>query len=941
MKNFLFTALFLCVSVLAIAGTGRVKGTVTDAKTGEPIIGANVIITGTTTGTVTQWDGTFSLEGLDPGSYSITVSFISYEPKVFSEVAVAEVTPAVLNVGLSESTVDIGEVAVTTQKIKHSEAALVTMQQKSATMLDGISAQEMSLSGSSNAASSLSKVTGVTVQDGKYVYVRGLGDRYLKTQLNGAEIPSLDPNKNSVQLDIFPSNIIDNLVVYKTFSPELPASFTGGYVNITTKDFPDKLTVQFGIGLGFNPQVHLRNDFLTYSGGKMDKLGFDDGTRALPSGIEVQNYPKYPQDRDGVEKATKSFNKTMSPTTKMSGLDNSYNLSLGNKFKVGKRYLGVVSSLSYSNSYGFYDDGTLGRYELATASSERLDTKKNVSEIKGTEKVLIGGLVSATYRINGYNKVGINLIRNQSGIKEARVSEGYSSYHEVDMTSRKLSFLQRSFSSAQLFGVHKLKPYHNAKLKWLSAVSYSRQEEPDTRYFNNITEYVKDDNNNVVDTLYSIEASKDKLPARYFRDMKEINSDNRLDLIVPVGSDAHDSKIMIGGGYMYKVRDFSEVLYEYYDNNSSFNGSIDEYIADGNVGRDAATYDANTGLGYGVYMKEFYTESNNYTADMMLVSDYINADIYLTEKLRLSGGVRLEYCKMSTISENEDVDEGSLDDLDMLPAVNFTYHPMPEMNLKIAATRTLARPSFREMAPFATYDYQTGDMELGNPELKRTLIDNFDIRLERFFGKGEIVSLGYFYKNFTNPIERVFNPKAINSEITFENIPNAQLHGLEFEVKKNLDFIHQIRNVKVGGNLTLVTSTVQIEEKELEAIHATDPGHPDRRAMTGQAPYIVNAFTRYHSDKHKLDAGFTFNISGEKLYMVVKGGTPNVYEKPRAVLDFNAKKKFGEHFVCKMGVKNILNSKLERIITYNDEEYVYSSYSKGVTYSVGFSYLIN
>ena len=686
--------------------------------------------------------------------------------------------------------------------------------------------------------------------------------------------------------------------------------------------------------------MHFRKDYLTYEGGKWDKLGFDDGSRSRPAEVAAGPIPDYPYSRDKIESATASFNKNMTPSTQMSGLDQSYSIALGNKYKLFDRDLGLVASISYSDAFSFYDNGQVGRYELTTSSAEALDVKKQLTETKGSERVLIGSLIGLSYKINPNNKVGINLIRNQSGVSGAQMSDGYSAYHNFYMTSRKMSYLQRSFSSAQLLGEHRMSG-RGSKLSWMSSLAYSTQDEPDMRYFNNVYEpRVDQATGAVVDTNYSIEATSDKLPARYFRGMTEVNSDSKADFSIPIGSDLYDSKIAIGAEYMYSKRDFSEVLYEYNDKNQSYNGDPAAYLSDENIGRNASTFSTATGMGYGTYINEVYVPSNNYIAEMIVAADYAMIDYNFNEKVRVSGGARMEYCNMSTTSENLDKGQGHLENTDVMPAMNLTYRPAKNTNIKLSATRTLARPSFREISPFASYDYQTGDTELGNPDLKRTTVNNFDIRLEQFFGNGEIISIGYFYKHFTNPIERIFSPKAVNSEITFENVSDARLHGIEIELRKDLDFVRALRNIRVGGNLTLVTSTVQIEKEELEAIRATSPNASDGRTMTGQAPYIVNAFARYHSDKHRFDAGFTYNITGPQLYMVIKGGTPNVIEMPVSLLDFNAKKDFGKGFSVKLGIKNILNQSIDRVITYRGQEYMYSSYKNGTAYSVGLSYLI-
>ncbi len=346
MNRLIITLAFIVAFVgFGFSQNGSITGNVIDKDRGETLIGATIIIEGTTTGTTTDFDGNYTLKGLTPGTYSIVCSFISYEPIKVTGVEVKSNTPTVINFSLREATIGLEEVVVSARAVQKTEQALLTLQRKSANVLDGISAQQISRLGDNDAAGALKRVTGISVEGGKYVYVRGLSDRYSITTLNKAEIPGLDPNRNTVQMDLFPSNIIENMVVSKTFSPELPGSFSGGYVNIVTKDFPEKFTFQLSMGMGYNSNSNLKNDFLLYKGGKTDWLAFDDGTRAMPNEAKGQIPYLYENDAK-LTQITRSFSKQMAPEQVNSFLNQSYSISMGNKKELLGRDLGYLVSLT-------------------------------------------------------------------------------------------------------------------------------------------------------------------------------------------------------------------------------------------------------------------------------------------------------------------------------------------------------------------------------------------------------------------------------------------------------------------------------------------------------------------------------------------------------------------------------------------------------------------
>ena len=327
MKNSLFTIIILIFfSTGVFSQSGSLRGKILDESTGEELIGATIVVENTTNGAITDFDGNYSIDNLTAGTYNFRFSFISYQTLLVNAVEIKAGEVTVINIALKQEVSDIEEVVVVARAITQTETSVITLQRKSATVLDGISAQQMSRLGDGDAAGALKRVTGISVEGGKYVYVRGLSDRYSKTVLNNAEIPGLDPDKNTVQMDMFPSNMIENIIVHKTFSPDLPGSFTGGFVNIVTKDFPDKFTLQFSTTLGYNPQTNFNNSFLSYEGGKYDILGFDDGSRSIPNVAENQIPARFENDVL-LNTIGQSFNKNMQVMNSQAGINHSHSFS--------------------------------------------------------------------------------------------------------------------------------------------------------------------------------------------------------------------------------------------------------------------------------------------------------------------------------------------------------------------------------------------------------------------------------------------------------------------------------------------------------------------------------------------------------------------------------------------------------------------------------------
>ncbi|RLD61798.1 MAG: TonB-dependent receptor [Bacteroidetes bacterium] len=927
----LLLQILLLISSIAISQTGTLRGKITDAETGEELIGAAVMVEGSFQGSSADLDGDYAIPDIMAGATSIRCTYISYESQTITGIDIKDGDISILDIKLKSVSVGLEEVVVSAKAVRNTESAILTMQKKSASVMDGISSQQISKSGDSDAAGAIGRITGVSVEGGKYVYVRGLGDRYSKTTLNGAEIPGLDPERNTVQMDIFPTNAIESMIVYKSFSANLN-TFTGGLIDIRTKDFPEEFNLHFSASYEFNTQSSLNNDFLSYDGGKSDWIGFDDGTRGFP--VNSVDIPLYPSDRNVIDETTRKFNKIMEPNTKPSFLNQNYSLSVGNQTKLFGKPLGYNIGINYKNEEKYYDDGERGIYKLTDANAEGLNKEQKYNETKGQYEALIGSLISLSYKLNNNNKLGYVLMYNHSGIKNTfyHIGEKPSDEFGMIIQSRELGFQERAILSNQLKGEHLIESWGKLKIDWIVSYTKSKQTEPDLRFFTN--SFYPDA---VGDAQFEVNPSKYKVPSRFNRAMDEMNLDNKVDFELPFTVLGSNSKFLFGGAYVYKSRGFIEEKIDYLSQVQYYNGSISDYLDDGNIGQEHPLYDPVTRQNYGLYVQNATDIRNSYTGTQSVLGAYAMVDMPLTEKFRMEVGLRYEGNKMESESKKKSYKKGVLDDKDILPAINLTFTLVEKTNIRLAYTRTLSRPTFREIAPFASYS-PVAPTIVGNPDLKRTLIDNIDLKWEYFMKPGEVISFGIFYKNFTDPIEMVDNPVAINPEISYQNVGQARNYGFEAEFRKSLGYINPLRNINFGINFAYIQSEVSIDPEELESIRALVPDHPDIRPLFGQAPYIVNGLLGYRSEKIGLSANLVYNMTGERISLVTKGGTPDVYQQPVPILDFNIQQDLSEHFVLSFKAKNLLNSINKEVYSYKDVDYPFCEFSMGRVFGIGVLY---
>ena len=940
MRTYILLFLSFVVIGSAIAQTGTIRATVVDDETGEALIGASVVIAGTTQGTVTDLDGKAAITGLEPGSYDVQVSYVSYQAQTIQGMEVAADQVNSFEVRLASETVGLEEVVVTAEAVRNNESALLTLQKKSPSVMDAISADMFSRNGDNNAASAVQRVTGVTVEGGKYVYVRGLGDRYSKSILNGADIPGLDPNRNSVQLDMFPSNMIDNIIVYKSFTPDLTGEFTGGLVNVTTKEFPDQFTMQISGSVGINDQTNFNNNYLTYRGGELDWLGVDDGTRALPGTIEKYDSETFPTpyqvnaDPQAVNEASRSFDNNQFTPTRSAPPAPSHSLSfsLGNQKDFLNRPLGFIVGLTYQRGFSFYENGQVNRFDGVPSGTTSLNGRRllAVDDAASTDEVNIGGLFNLSYKLSSNSKVSFNFMYNQASTDVARYQSGYDLLTSQDSSllvrNRVLSFTERGLANFLLKGEHSIASLNNLNVEWQSSYTDTYLDEPDLRFLQDNVRLRNGDSTTIVSNL--------NRPGRYFRNMEETNWDNRLHLTLPIafGND-REGKLKGGAAYTERDRSFRERRFEYFVDRLNYTGLIDDLLVDENLGYDAEGNQQ-------TFVGEVSQDGNNYDAQQQVYAAYLMMDAPVTTKLRVVGGLRFERTNMSL--ESFSGVTGELETNDFLPALNFTYQLVEDMNFRASYGRTIARPTFREFAPLVTFAFYGDNNQLGNANLDRTLVNNYDLRWEMYPTRNEYLSASLFYKQFTNPIENTINPNAGGStpEYKYENVDEAQVAGVELEVRKNFSFISPAWEVvRAGVNFTYVYSQVSLESDELFAIRTFNPEADDTRDMYNQSPYVVNANLDYDNPANGWAVNAVFNVFGPRLAYFTTA-LPFVYEQPRPELNLSVKKQFDDRWSARIRANNLLNPAYEETITYQDVEYIFDSYKIGRSFSLGVSYLI-
>ena len=911
--------------------TGTIAGVVVDAARGNPLPGANVAIRGTSTGTSTDVNGRYRLRALPSGTYALVFSFVGFQQKTVTGVEVSAGQTTTVDVTLAEQTAQLDEVVVSAQAARDTEAGLLTKRAGAAAVSNAISAEMIGRAGAGTAADAMRMVTGASVVEGKYVNVRGLQGRYVNTNLNGSDLPSTDPDGNSVALDVFPSSLIDNVVTTKTFTPDRPGNFTGGSIDITTTSFPEERFARLSVSSSFNSEVGV--------GGSV--LRPRSGLSSVPGVVQNTDLPESPppffSDTErkvaALSAVTGAFRTPMAPRPDDIMGNRSAEVSFGDQFQVlGDRPLGVIASASYEQSFSGYDDGTTARFNQTGLGSETLNPNAQYTTQRGIEEGLASGLLGLSFQPHPQHELTARLLYTRDHEEEARVETG-SLPRDLAGDSRFQTRVSRtttrSVASAEVKGTHRLEVGPKGlRVEWSASGSEATRDEPDYRFFSNQFSVAEGD------TSYAISPSIFLPPSRYFRNLTERTWTGDASVEIPLGI----ATVETGGRFQTKTRRFRERIFQHGADQANFGGTPNAYV-NGQAGITGEDEQGRTR--FGTYVRDFTDPRNNYDGDQTVGAGYLMAELPVpgVSSLTFIGGARVEYTDMSIVTLGQAPQQGTFTETDLLPSANLRWALRDNMNLRLAYGRTLARPTFREFAPFESFQFVGDYIERGNPNLNRTRVDNFDLRWEWFVRPGELLSASVFYKDFTDPIERTIDPEAAaNQEITYVNRSSARVYGVELEVQKQLDDLASwLRHVQVGGNLTLTRSQVSRPDDVLQAIRAFDVNASDTRPLQGQSPYLLNLNAGYENPATGTSINVFFNRFGDRLDTVTRNGV-DLYEQGRSMLDVNASQQLLRGVEATVSVKNVLGSEEVVSQSFQGTEFINDLRPLGRTVSVGVSY---
>ncbi len=1015
MKSFSILIVLLVLATFNVSGQCIIRGKIKD-NNGETLIGAAVYQkTKMSSGITTDIQGDYTLKLPETGTEIIVVSFIGY--KTIEDTITCTKGTILKNYTLESSIKSIGGVVVTAKAVKNNDAQLEIMKLKSCSTIDFISAETIKKTGDASVASAVSRITGVSTNSGGLITVRGMGDRYVKTTINGSRIPTLDPFTNNIKLDIIPSSLVDNIVISKTARPDLPSDWAGAYISIETKDFPDTMSISTEASFGYNNQTTFK-DVLSSEKSSTDWLGFDNNFRDYnhkdfvqfnntPStylefvalglgsyfsslgvnmntpwndtyyklgliqlgllGNAQMNDPIAFQDAKNQYNtltyqgkafdlinanavgSEKKFNNNWNTTTSKAPFNYSHSFSIGNQTKLFGRTLGYIIGFRYSSATQYDPNAIRNTYSFQYSLPDTTTSKFSKYQSNSKETNGWSGLIKLAYKINKNHSLSFLFMPNIIGANNVRDGEYVEPASNDPINNPPLlTFSKYQFYESRKQFIYQLKSEHyfpakKVKLEFNASYTNGKSSAPDSK--NNVLHFTE----GFLPADYAIYFTYPTDLTRYFRYLKDNVLDAQASVEIPIGQKTDVvRKIKFGGAYIYNYVQNKSYVYQF------LNGTGFQYpsIATLNTVSSDSLYDIvtvpNGGAPYRSvygYYNKYATPLDNFFGKSHIISGYVMADYAVAPKLRLSGGLRIEYAKIYTdcflfdslgLKKDDfrrivtdvwgltvNVQPGDLQKISYLPSVNLIIKLNNDehapMNLRLNYSQTVARPSIRELSETTFYDFESNSYVKGNSQLKMVQINNYDLRFEKYYKSGDNISASVFYKGLKNHIE-LSNWGFCLSWIN--NPSYTSLFGVEVEGEKNF-----LKNFEFKANLTMVYSQTVLKGGTMYDL----AGHifdlkGGNRPMFGQAPYVINTMLTYNAKKIGLAATISYNLQGSKLVIITDPTKPDIYELPRHLLDFKISQKISKRFSISLKVLDILNASTVRAYEYVDNK----SYFKNV-----------
>ncbi|MEW5929189.1 MAG: TonB-dependent receptor [Gemmatimonadota bacterium] len=867
---------------------GRIVGRVVDAASGRALTGAQVMVRGTTLRAVSGVDGRYAIANVPAGAQALVVTHLGYAAKTVTDLRVPAGGAAEADVSLAVEALAIEGLTVSATRERGSVSRALDEQRTSTGVVNAITADQISRSPDSDAAQAVQRVSGVTVQDGKFVFVRGLGERYTVTDLNGARLPSPEPERKVVPLDLFPSGILQTVTTRKTFTPDLGGDFSGALVNIRTREFPTRRQMTVSASVGYNDAA-TGSDVLVAPRAGGEIFAAAGGRRDVPTPVAAAGGFTQDVSQAQVNQMVGAFRNSWLPGQGSGDPNLSLSASVGGSDPVFGQELGYVVSGTYSKGQEVRLDERRALYDVTTGGA--IDEFSSTLGT-GRESVLWGGLANLSALVGEKHRFTANNVYNRTADNEARSERGFNENLGLPLEIHRLRYVERTVRSNQLAGEHQLSGSH--KLDWAVTSSGVTRREPDRSEF----VYELLDGLDSSSSRRAFLANNTRAAVRTFGDLDEGSLEASANYTLTFGRGLAQHQVRVGGLFRGTDREAENRSYSIFNGGRQFLTEADrmlpaEQIFDGRY----------TGAEDAVFTIRPLLQGGSYTAQDRLGAGYVMADVALTERIHLVGGARVEHSAVEVDAVSQDGSTSRSDPTytDVLPSLALNVDVTDTHKLRFSASQTLARPEYRELSPILSQDVLDGDNIQGSPELRRTLIQNLDARWEWYPSSGEIISLGGFAKRFQDPIERVYLPTSGSRVLSFANPEGAYNYGVEVEARKELgSFASVLEPFSVSANFTAMRSRIDVGSDSIQ-INADRP-------LVGQAPYVLNTGLTWAPGRGRTSATVLYNVVGERVYAAGARGLPDLIEEPRSVLDFSLRLGVTPQLSAKLDARNLLDS---------------------------------
>jgi outer membrane receptor protein involved in Fe transport len=882
-------------------GTGTISGEVLSLETHKPVAGAHVFISGIKQEIKTDAQGQFKVD-VPVGEYSLSILHRDFSTQTKNNLNITANGRFSEHFSLSPIGEELPEHVVIEPNLAGSLAAIMEEQKSTSAVTSVLGTEQITRAGDSDAAGALRRATGLTLVGGKFAYIRGLGERYATTLLNNASIPSPDPTRRVVPLDLFPTSVLQGIEIQKSYSVDRPAEFAGGTIELKTRTVPDSFFFNGNYQLGLNEGTSFA-DGLTYQGGDLDVLGADDDARALPSSLESALAggsvlrPQTVFNPNGFSSAQMdTFGRDLSGTWDINretiGPDHRISLSMGDKFTFNDFSFGYTGALRWSDAWNTQQE----QLKEFSVNEDSLDLIGDYRLDKTEREVQTNAYLGLEAQYLDHHKLHGNAIMLRQTFDEARITEGYTDADATDIKRSRLREIENSLIVGQFGGEHTWDFLSDIKTDWLITQASADRDAPNEREYR--YDRAQDDR-----YYFSRRADSNQLN---FSELSDGDESYRLDVSIPLNVHP-DVEANLKSGFIdqHKERDsairrfsFSPAGADARNPTVLGQNSLEQVLSDQNIGTN------------GFVLSEITRATDNYKAEQSLFSYYGQADLTLFNLVRFTGGVRVEDNKQEVKTfelfnlDNKPILSG-LTSTDLLPSIASTWLINDQQQLRASFSETLSRPDFRELSPAPFTDPANDRETVGNPRLQQTSVSNVDLRYEYYFSDTENFSIGYFNKDLSNPIEKILLPGP-GGLLTLQNAQSANVYGLETEIMKNLDFIlPELEYFYIGANYTWTRSEIILKPENLTTQTT------NYRPLEGHSPYVINVQIGYNHPDKGTTATLLFNTAGKRIAEVGSLGAPDKYEQPVHQVDFVWRQQLLEHVTLTFNARNLLDDQIE------------------------------